>query len=119
MSGVYQKHTNFIMMTLSTLILFANCKIVDHHNDEIPSILNKSKKLMQTIGLIVLFIFLFADFEDMSCEMIFGQDPPASMDDPSLNQPCYKKCEYFIAKLLTFTYMPNFILVRKLSDTMI
>ncbi|KAK8654253.1 hypothetical protein V6N13_128224 [Hibiscus sabdariffa] len=33
------------------------------------------------------------DFEDMSCEMIFGQDPPAPNDDPALKQPCYKLCK--------------------------
>ncbi|KAE9589181.1 putative beta-carotene isomerase [Lupinus albus] len=33
------------------------------------------------------------NFEDMSCEMIFGQDPPASTDDPALKQPCYKLCK--------------------------
>ncbi|XP_019453126.1 PREDICTED: beta-carotene isomerase D27, chloroplastic-like isoform X2 [Lupinus angustifolius] len=33
------------------------------------------------------------DFEDMSCEMIFGQDPPESNDDPALKQPCYKLCK--------------------------
>ncbi|KAL6841606.1 hypothetical protein ACP4OV_028545 [Aristida adscensionis] len=31
------------------------------------------------------------DFEDMSCEMIFGQQPPE--DDPALKQPCFRsKC---------------------------
>ncbi|XP_073101319.1 beta-carotene isomerase D27, chloroplastic [Elaeis guineensis] len=28
------------------------------------------------------------NFEDMSCEMIFGQHPPE--DDPALKQPCYR-----------------------------
>ncbi|KAI9118891.1 hypothetical protein K1719_009566 [Acacia pycnantha] len=32
------------------------------------------------------------NFDDMSCEMIFGQDPAASTDDPALKQPCYKLC---------------------------
>ncbi|XWS76332.1 hypothetical protein CRYUN_Cryun01aG0166900 [Craigia yunnanensis] len=32
------------------------------------------------------------NFDDMSCKMIFGQDPPASNDDPALKQPCYKLC---------------------------
>ncbi|XP_028758424.1 beta-carotene isomerase D27, chloroplastic-like [Neltuma alba] len=32
------------------------------------------------------------NFDDMSCEMIFGEDPPASTDDPALKQPCYKLC---------------------------
>jgi len=43
--------------------------------------------------------------------MIFGQDPPASVDDPSLKQPCYKKCDYLIARLLTFVYMPIYIFI--------
>ncbi|XP_061338139.1 beta-carotene isomerase D27, chloroplastic-like [Gastrolobium bilobum] len=33
------------------------------------------------------------NFDDMSCEMIFGQEPPASTDDPALKQPCYKLCK--------------------------
>ncbi|KAE8730663.1 Beta-carotene isomerase D27 [Hibiscus syriacus] len=33
------------------------------------------------------------NFDDMSCKMIFGQDPPASNDDPALKQPCYKLCK--------------------------
>ncbi|XP_041009002.1 beta-carotene isomerase D27, chloroplastic-like [Juglans microcarpa x Juglans regia] len=33
------------------------------------------------------------NFDDMSCEMIFGQDPPASTEDPALKQPCYKQCK--------------------------
>ncbi|KAK7285284.1 hypothetical protein RJT34_20049 [Clitoria ternatea] len=35
------------------------------------------------------------NFDDMSCEMIFGQDPPASTDDPALKQPCYKLCKAY------------------------
>lgn len=33
------------------------------------------------------------NFEDLSCEMIFGQDPPPDADDPALKQPCYQICE--------------------------
>ncbi|XP_031287169.1 beta-carotene isomerase D27, chloroplastic [Pistacia vera] len=33
------------------------------------------------------------NFDDMSCEMIFGQDPPAASDDPAFKQPCYKLCK--------------------------
>ncbi|KAI3678875.1 hypothetical protein L6452_38179 [Arctium lappa] len=32
------------------------------------------------------------NFDDMSCEMIFGQDPPAQEDDPAFKKPCYKLC---------------------------
>ncbi|KAJ6802074.1 beta-carotene isomerase D27, chloroplastic [Iris pallida] len=34
-------------------------------------------------------LYMVPNFEDMSCEMIFGQHPPE--DDPALKQPCYKK----------------------------
>ncbi|GAY55764.1 hypothetical protein CUMW_166650 [Citrus unshiu] len=33
------------------------------------------------------------NFDDMSCEMIFGQEPLASSDDPAFKQPCYKLCK--------------------------
>ncbi|XP_014511713.1 beta-carotene isomerase D27, chloroplastic [Vigna radiata var. radiata] len=33
------------------------------------------------------------NFDDMSCEMIFGQEPPESTNDPALKQPCYKLCK--------------------------
>ena len=29
------------------------------------------------------------DFEDMSCEMVYGQMPPPLEDDPALQQPCF------------------------------
>ncbi|XAR61152.1 Beta-carotene isomerase [Bertholletia excelsa] len=33
------------------------------------------------------------NYDDMSCEMIFGQDPPSASEDPALKQPCYKLCD--------------------------
>ncbi|KAJ8899463.1 hypothetical protein K2173_018437 [Erythroxylum novogranatense] len=33
------------------------------------------------------------NFEDMSCEIIFGQDPPALTEDAAFSQPCYKLCK--------------------------
>ena len=39
-------------------------------------------------------IHLRADFEDMSCEMIYGQVPPPLEEDPVSKQPCYPNlCE--------------------------
>jgi len=47
--------------------------------------------------LIVTCIFLIhTDFDDMSCEMIFGEEPPESTNDPALKQPCYKLCNISI-----------------------
>lgn len=43
---------------------------------------------------ILCYILLFADFDDMSCEMVFGQEPPAPIHDPALKQPCYTLCNY-------------------------
>jgi hypothetical protein len=54
----------------------------------------------------LVVIFWFTDFDDMSCEMIFGQEPPSSTDDPALKQPCYKLCNIIlILWLLTFIYI--------------
>ncbi|KAI8574491.1 hypothetical protein RHMOL_Rhmol01G0358200 [Rhododendron molle] len=33
------------------------------------------------------------NFDDMSCEMVFGQEPPATAEDPAFKQPCYKLCK--------------------------
>uniref|UniRef100_A0A0A9FRZ3 Beta-carotene isomerase D27-like C-terminal domain-containing protein n=1 Tax=Arundo donax TaxID=35708 RepID=A0A0A9FRZ3_ARUDO len=36
-------------------------------------------------------VYMSPNFEDMSCEMIFGHEPPE--DDPALKQPCFAtKC---------------------------
>ncbi|KAG5055329.1 hypothetical protein JHK85_007839 [Glycine max] len=45
--------------------------------------------IKDTLGMPVNMV---PNFDDMSCEMIFGQEPPASTDDPALKQPCYKLC---------------------------
>nr|GEW40662.1 hypothetical protein [Tanacetum cinerariifolium] len=37
-------------------------------------------------------INMVPNFDDMSCEYIFGVDPPALQDDPAFKQPCYKLC---------------------------
>ncbi|CDP03682.1 unnamed protein product [Coffea canephora] len=33
------------------------------------------------------------NFDDMSCDMIFGQEPPLVINDPAFVQPCYKICK--------------------------
>uniref|UniRef100_A0A803LFK4 Uncharacterized protein n=1 Tax=Chenopodium quinoa TaxID=63459 RepID=A0A803LFK4_CHEQI len=38
-------------------------------------------------------IFPLANFEDMSCDMIFGEEPPTPDEDPATKQPCYKLCK--------------------------
>ena len=37
-----------------------------------------------------------ADFEDMSCEMVYGQVPPPFEEDPVVKQPCFADiCKFF------------------------
>lgn len=34
-----------------------------------------------------------ADFNDLSCKMMFGREPPAIEDDPAMKQPCFEFCK--------------------------
>lgn len=43
--------------------------------------------------LILTFFLSFADFDDLSCKMMFGQDPPEIKDDPVMKQPCFQFCK--------------------------
>ncbi|KAG4916130.1 hypothetical protein JHK87_053687 [Glycine soja] len=47
------------------------------------------------LSLVSSLLIISHDFDDMSCEMIFGQEPPASTDDTALKQPCYKLCKAY------------------------
>ena len=54
----------------------------------------------------VYCITFVSDFEDMSCEMIFGQQPPE--DDPALKQPCFRtKCKPVLKHLNRFNQISN------------
>ncbi|ESW16672.1 hypothetical protein PHAVU_007G175900 [Phaseolus vulgaris] len=44
-------------------------------------------------GSLGMPVNMVPNFDDMSCEMIFGQEPPESTNDPALKQPCYKLCK--------------------------
>ncbi|XP_049407998.1 beta-carotene isomerase D27, chloroplastic [Solanum stenotomum] len=46
--------------------------------------------IKDTLGMSV---YMVPNFDDMSCEMIFGQDPPPPDTDPAFMQPCYKLCK--------------------------
>ncbi|KAM3248576.1 beta-carotene isomerase D27, chloroplastic isoform X1 [Capsicum annuum] len=46
--------------------------------------------IKDTLGMPVNMV---PNFDDMSCEMIFGQDPPPPNTDPAFMQPCYKLCK--------------------------
>ncbi|CAH2039058.1 unnamed protein product [Thlaspi arvense] len=38
-------------------------------------------------------IYMMPDFNDLSCKMMFGQDPPEIKDDPVMKQPCFQFCK--------------------------
>ncbi|ESQ36624.1 hypothetical protein EUTSA_v10008499mg [Eutrema salsugineum] len=38
-------------------------------------------------------IYMMPDFDDLSCKMMFGQDPPEIKDDPVMKQPCFQFCK--------------------------
>lgn len=47
------------------------------------------------------------NFEDMSCEMIYGQTPPSIEEDPALQQPCFATlCPTARKKALTCSKTP-------------
>lgn len=67
----------------------------------------------RSFNVIPITVFFFADFDDMSCEMIFGKEPPASIDDPALKQPCYKLCIYLNTSLLPFLIITFYLFTCK------
>ncbi|EFJ23185.1 hypothetical protein SELMODRAFT_103815 [Selaginella moellendorffii] len=61
------------------------------------------------------------NFEDMSCEMIYGLQPPSLEEDPALKQPCLERCK-FLYHLLTncslyFVKRSNFYYKANLHKT--
>ncbi|WOK99242.1 hypothetical protein Cni_G07954 [Canna indica] len=76
---------------------------------KIPS----QKFIQDSLGMPV---YMVPNFEDMSCEMIFGQQPPT--DDPALKQPCYRKsCSSF--ESLAFIFQMCLAMKKKGSVTIV
>ncbi|XP_047316059.1 beta-carotene isomerase D27, chloroplastic [Impatiens glandulifera] len=40
-----------------------------------------------------LSVNMVPNFDDMSCQMIFGQEPPSRIDDPAFKEPCFALCK--------------------------
>ncbi|CAL9213514.1 unnamed protein product [Arabidopsis halleri] len=38
-------------------------------------------------------IYMEPDFNDLSCKMMFGREPPEIEDDPAMKQPCFEFCK--------------------------
>ncbi|XP_068650666.1 beta-carotene isomerase D27, chloroplastic-like [Aristolochia californica] len=64
----------------------SNCVGMCTNLCKIPS----QKFLKDSFGIPVTMV---PNFEDMSCEMKFGVEPPAAEDDPAMKQPCYSFCK--------------------------
>ncbi|XP_068636210.1 beta-carotene isomerase D27, chloroplastic-like [Aristolochia californica] len=54
---------------------------------KIPS----QKFIKDSFGIPVTMV---PNFQDMSCEMKYGVEPPAAEDDPAMKQPCYSFCNF-------------------------
>lgn len=48
------------------------------------------------LSLKLKYFMYTADFDDMSCKMIFGQEPPPESLDPAFAKPCYKQCKHLL-----------------------
>ncbi|XP_010522757.1 PREDICTED: beta-carotene isomerase D27, chloroplastic [Tarenaya hassleriana] len=64
----------------------SNCVGMCTHLCKIPS----QTFIKNSLGMPV---YMNPNFDDMSCEMVFGQDPPELEDDPATKQPCYTSCK--------------------------
>ncbi|XP_020590459.1 beta-carotene isomerase D27, chloroplastic-like [Phalaenopsis equestris] len=71
---VYIRHCRFLEAT--------NCVGMCTNLCKLPS----QKFIYKSLGMPTTMV---PNFEDQSCEIVFGQTPPA--DDPALKQPCYQK----------------------------
>ncbi|KAL4572011.1 hypothetical protein LXL04_018779 [Taraxacum kok-saghyz] len=89
------RESNFEGNTEKNVVYIKKCRFLETSNCagmctnlcKVPS-----QEFMNTLGIAVNMV---PNFEDMSCEMIFGQDPPPLQDDPAFKQPCYELCTYF------------------------
>lgn len=52
----------------------------------------------------------------MSCEIIYGQDPPAREDDPAFKEPCYKLCMYFLISFIHKFFTPGILRGNKIDQ---
>ncbi|XP_027353345.1 beta-carotene isomerase D27, chloroplastic-like [Abrus precatorius] len=78
------------------VVFIRKCRFLEETNC-VGMCINLCKMPSQSFikGSLGMPVNMVPNFDDMSCEMIFGQDPPASTDDPALKQPCYKLCKTY------------------------
>ncbi|WMV47286.1 hypothetical protein MTR67_040671 [Solanum verrucosum] len=81
-----RKENNVVHIKKCRLLEETNCVGMCTNLCKMPSQLF----IKDTLGMSVNMV---PNFDDMSCEMIFGQDPPPPDTDPAFMQPCYKLCK--------------------------
>ncbi|XP_057965451.1 beta-carotene isomerase D27, chloroplastic-like [Malania oleifera] len=67
--------------------------------------MSSQRFIKESLGMPVNMV---PNFEDMSCEMIFGQHPPTAAHDPALKQPCYNLCTSYslrLSRAISFYYL--------------
>nr|UXN85562.1 D27 isomerase [Crocus sativus] len=78
-----QREKNVVYIPKCRFLESTNCVGLCTNLCKMPS----QKFIQDSLGMP---LYMVPNFEDMSCEMIFGQQPPEPEDDPALKQPCYK-----------------------------
>nr|XP_043638536.1 beta-carotene isomerase D27, chloroplastic-like [Erigeron canadensis] len=80
-----RKERNVVHITKCRFLEEANCIGMCTNLCKMPTQEFISKNFGTPVNMV-------PNFDDMSCEIIFGQDPPAQEDDPAFKKPCYKLC---------------------------
>jgi len=63
----------------------------------------------------------FADFEDMSCEIIYGKAPLPIEEDPALQQPCFAslcKKPWTPVRILCFRILMHWLILHLFSKSL-
>ncbi|XP_020101063.1 beta-carotene isomerase D27, chloroplastic isoform X1 [Ananas comosus] len=76
-----RREKNVVYIPKCRFLESTNCVGMCRNMCKIPS----QRFIQDSLGMPINMV---PNFEDMSCEMIFGQEPPE--DDPALKQPCYQ-----------------------------
>ncbi|KAK9075332.1 hypothetical protein SSX86_003655 [Deinandra increscens subsp. villosa] len=80
-----KKERNVVHITKCRFLEEANCVGMCTNLCKMPT----QEFMKKNFGIPVNMV---PNFDDMSCEIIYGQDPPAEEDDPAFKEPCYKLC---------------------------
>ncbi|CAH9111639.1 unnamed protein product [Cuscuta epithymum] len=84
--GEEKREKNVVHIKKCRFLEESNCVGMCTNLCKIPS----QTFIMNSLGMPVNMV---PNFDDMSCEMIFGEHPPSQSEDPALNYPCYKSCD--------------------------